>query len=61
MTEPGLYFGELSNDRVFVKTKTKEFNYPKGEDNVFTSFKGTGGVAVDSSGDSCCSRCASGR
>ena len=50
VTEPSLYFGELSNDHVFVKTKTKEFHYPKGEDNVFTTYNGTGGVSVGSFG-----------
>ena len=44
VTEPSIYFGELSNDHVFVKTKTKEFHYPKGEDNVYTEYTGTGGV-----------------
>ena len=28
VTEPSIYFGELSNDHVFVKTNTKEFHYP---------------------------------
>ena len=45
---PEIYFGELSNDRVYVKTKAKEFNYPAGEENVFASFAGAGGVAIDS-------------
>lgn len=48
VTEPSLYFGELSNDHVFVKTRTKEFHYPKGDDNVTTTYDGEGGVAVDS-------------
>ena len=50
MTEPSIYFGELSNDYVFVKTKTQEFHYPKGEDNVYTRYEGTGGVRVGSFG-----------
>ncbi|HEX2488795.1 MAG TPA: UPF0182 family protein [Blastocatellia bacterium] len=45
---PEIYFGELSNDRVYVKTKAKEFNYPAGEENVFASFAGAGGVAIGS-------------
>jgi hypothetical protein len=47
VTEPSLYFGELSNDHVFVKTRTPEFHYPKGDDNVTTTYDGEGGVAVD--------------
>src|SRR6185369_13331669 len=34
VTQPAIYFGELSNDHVFVKTATQEFDYPKGDDNV---------------------------
>ena len=50
VTEPSLYFGELSNDHVFVRTKTREFHYSKGEDNVFTTYEGKGGVSVGSFG-----------
>lgn len=45
---PEIYFGELSNDRVYVKTTAKEFNYPAGEENVFASYTGTGGVSIAS-------------
>ncbi len=48
VTEPSLYFGELSNDHVFVRTLTKEFHYPKGDDNVTATYDGEGGVPVDS-------------
>src|SRR6185503_11575501 len=40
VTEPAIYFGELSNDHVFVKTKTEEFDYPRGDDNVFAIYRG---------------------
>ena len=46
--EPAIYFGQLSNDYVFVRTKAREFHYPKGDDNVYTTYEGTGGVAVSS-------------
>jgi uncharacterized membrane protein (UPF0182 family) len=46
--EPSLYFGELSNDYVIVRTNTKEFHYPRGDDNVFTQYAGKGGLALDS-------------
>ncbi|HEY8551049.1 MAG TPA: UPF0182 family protein [Vicinamibacterales bacterium] len=46
--EPSIYFGELSNDHVFVRTRTREFHYPRGEDNVFTEYDGRGGVSVGS-------------
>jgi uncharacterized protein len=48
ITEPSIYFGELSNDYVFVRTLAKEFDYPKGEDNVTTRYEGRGGVPVSS-------------
>ena len=31
-----------------VATGTKEFDYPKGNDNVYTSYAGTGGILIDS-------------
>jgi uncharacterized membrane protein (UPF0182 family) len=46
--EPSLYFGELSNDYVVVRTATREFHYPRGEDNVFKEYEGRGGVPVGS-------------
>ncbi len=45
--EPSIYFGQLSNDHVFVKTRAREFHYPRGDDNVYTSYEGTGGVPID--------------
>lgn len=45
---PEIYYGELSNDYVFVKTKSKEFDYPLGEENVYSLYEGLGGVPVDS-------------
>ena len=46
LEQPSIYYGELSNDHVFVKTNTREFHYPKGEDNVFTTYDGEGGVPI---------------
>ena len=46
VTQPAIYFGELSNDHVFVKTKTLEFDFPRGNDNVFGTYQGEGGVSV---------------
>ncbi len=48
VTRPEIYFGELSNDPVYVRTATKEFDYPSGEDNVSTSYAGDGGVSIGS-------------
>jgi hypothetical protein len=46
VTQPAIYYGELPNDHVFVRTKTEEFDYPRGDDNVFAAYEGNGGVAM---------------
>jgi hypothetical protein len=46
--EPSLYYGELSNDYVIVRTSTREFHYPRGEDNVFNQYNGRGGLEIGS-------------
>ena len=46
VTQPAIYYGELPNDHVFVKTKTQEFDYPRGDDNVFATYSGSGGVPL---------------
>lgn len=48
LTRPEIYFGELSNDHVITRTKSREFDYPKGEENVYTTYKGKGGVEINS-------------
>jgi uncharacterized protein len=46
VTRPELYFGELTNADVYVKTRQKEFNYPQGETNSVTSYEGKGGIVL---------------
>ena len=46
VTRPQIYFGELADQFVFVKTKQKEFDYPAGDQNVYRTYDGTGGVPV---------------
>ncbi|CAG0947832.1 partial hypothetical protein, partial [Anaerolineae bacterium] len=48
MTRPEIYFGQRTTNYVFVKTKEKEFDYPKGDENVFADYTGTGGVSIGS-------------
>ena len=48
VNRPEIYYGELTNDYVIVKTKSKEFDYPKGEENVYTTYLGQGGVEINS-------------
>ena len=35
VTRPEIYFGELTNTDVYVKTHQQEFNYPQGQSNNF--------------------------
>jgi uncharacterized membrane protein (UPF0182 family) len=46
LSRPEIYFGELTNSDVYVKTRQQEFNYPQGETNNLTSYEGTGGIAL---------------
>lgn len=46
VTQPRIYFGELTRDHVIVNSKVNEFDYPSGEENVYYSYKGNGGVEI---------------
>jgi uncharacterized membrane protein (UPF0182 family) len=46
LTRPEIYFGEMTNTDVYVKTRQQEFNYPQGDTNVSTSYDGTGGIEM---------------
>jgi uncharacterized protein len=46
VTRPGIYYGQISNDYVFVDTHQREFDYPAGDENAFTTYEGKGGVPV---------------
>jgi uncharacterized membrane protein (UPF0182 family) len=43
---PEIYFGELTNTDVYVKTRQQEFNYPQGQTNNLTSYEGNGGILL---------------
>lgn len=47
VTRPEIYFGELTDNDVYVKTRQQEFNYPQGQDNNMTSYQGNGGILLD--------------
>lgn len=44
---PEIYFGELTNDYVIVNTKEQEFDYPDGDQNRYTNYKGKAGVKLN--------------
>jgi uncharacterized protein len=49
LTRPEIYFGQKTDTDVYVKTKQKEFNYPQGEANNYTTYEGTGGIPIGNS------------
>lgn len=44
--EPRIYYGELTNTNVMTSTQVKELDYPLGNDNVYNTYDGTGGVKI---------------
>jgi uncharacterized membrane protein (UPF0182 family) len=48
VNRPEIYFGELTDDYVLVKTTEQELDYPAGDQNVYTTYEGTGGVVLNS-------------
>ena len=48
VSRPEIYYGELSNNYVVVKTKVPEFSYPTATGNINTTYTGKGGVPIDS-------------
>jgi uncharacterized membrane protein (UPF0182 family) len=46
VTRPEIYFGQETNTDVYVKTRQKEFDFPQGETNTFTSYEGSGGIPI---------------
>jgi uncharacterized membrane protein (UPF0182 family) len=46
ITRPEIYYGETSNEYVFVGTKRDEFDYPVGDKNVYNRYAGKGGVPL---------------
>ncbi|HTM26278.1 MAG TPA: UPF0182 family protein [Vicinamibacterales bacterium] len=46
VTRPEIYFGEMTDTDVYVKTRQQEFNYPQGQTNSLTSYAGSGGIVL---------------
>ena len=46
VTRPEIYFGELTDTDVYVKTRQQEFDYPQGQSNNLTNYGGTGGIPL---------------
>ncbi|HVA99033.1 MAG TPA: UPF0182 family protein, partial [Bacteroidia bacterium] len=46
LKQMGIYYGEETNQYALVNTAAKEFDYPKGDKNVYTDYSGDGGVRI---------------
>jgi len=47
VTDPAIYFGELTNDYAIAPSATKEFDYPQGSTDQYTNYTGGHGVPLD--------------
>jgi uncharacterized membrane protein (UPF0182 family) len=45
---PEIYYGEKTDEYILIKTRTQEFDFPKGDKNVYTYYQGKGGVLIKS-------------
>ncbi|MCS7282515.1 MAG: UPF0182 family protein [Anaerolineae bacterium] len=46
VTRPEIYFGEVTKDYAIVNTTEPEFDYPSGDQNVYTRYEGPAGVPL---------------
>ena len=44
--KPRIYYGELTNPYIMTSTRVRELDYPSGEENVYTTYDGTGGIKI---------------
>ena len=47
VTQPAIYYGENMTDYRLVSTAVPELDYPKGDENVYSTYRGHGGVPLD--------------
>lgn len=47
ITRPEIYFGELTNDYVIMNTDEQEFDYPNGNENSYSMYKGKAGIKLN--------------
>ncbi len=47
MVRPEIYYGEGQKEYVVVNTGLEEFDYPLGDENVYATYNGTGGIELD--------------
>lgn len=47
ITDPSIYFGEMTNDYVLVDTSEDEFDYPDGNSNKYIKYDGDAGIKMN--------------
>lgn len=48
ISNPAIYFGEKTDNYVLVNGRQKEFDYPMGNQNVYTNYQGKNGIRINS-------------
>jgi uncharacterized membrane protein (UPF0182 family) len=48
ISRPEIYYGEIGNAYVLVRTRSQELDYPAGDQNVYSRYAGKGGIPVSS-------------
>ncbi|MEK6557381.1 MAG: UPF0182 family protein, partial [Candidatus Margulisiibacteriota bacterium] len=48
MTNPDIYFGEATNKYIIVNTHAKEFDFPQGDNNQYTTYQAKRGIELSS-------------
>jgi uncharacterized membrane protein (UPF0182 family) len=49
ITQPGIYYGELTSDYALAPSNNREFDYPLGSQDAYTTYSGTHGVPMNAS------------
>ena len=47
VTDPAIYFGEMTNDYIMVNTSEDEFDYPDGNSNRYCQYEGNAGIKMN--------------
>lgn len=47
VTDPAIYFGEMTNDYILVNTSEDEFDYPDGNSNRYCQYNGNAGIKMN--------------
>jgi len=48
VSRPEIYYGEIANEYVLVRTRSQELDYPRGDQNVYSRYQGRGGIPITS-------------